>query len=81
MHRFQGEAKMCLHSFFPSLLFVCWVWDDALCVGCKQQEWLLGIGIVAAILLAYGAYVREWRRWLQALAWDAMQTRHVIEVV
>ncbi|MBN2563302.1 MAG: hypothetical protein JXQ75_20470 [Phycisphaerae bacterium] len=80
-HRFQAEAKMCLHSFLPALFFVYCAREDVNSVGCWQQQWLFWIGVVVAILFAWGAYARERRRWLQALAWeDARCEKHVGDV-
>lgn len=66
VHRFQAEARMCLHSFLPACCFAYLAWDEG-CIGfdCKQQVACLVATVLSLLLLGCGAYWREWRRWVQ----------------
>lgn len=68
-HRFQAEAKMCLHSLIPVATFVIYTGLSAgellSLQSMEQRQFWIGIAILA--LLVFGAYLREWRRWLQVL--------------
>lgn len=66
-HRFQAEAKMCLHSVIPAFALAGFALYYAWGIWCSQQLWELGLAILLVVILCCGAYAREWRRWLQTL--------------
>ncbi len=69
-HRFQAEMKLCRHALLPVVFFLVLVLSNR--YGCWTQctllrGWYLGLGLVTALLFAWGTYAREKRRWLQVL--------------
>lgn len=65
--RLQAEARMCWHCVAPMGMFCLFAFRKYQSNGCSQQSWHLAIGIALLVLLAWGAYAREWRRWLQVV--------------
>lgn len=65
--RLQAEARMCWHCVAPKGMFCLFAFRKCQSNGCSQQWWHLALGIALLVLLAWGAYAREWRRWLQVV--------------
>lgn len=65
--RLQAEARMCWHCVAPMGMFCLFAFRKYQSNGCSQQLWHLAIGTALLAPLAWGAYAREWRRWLQVV--------------
>lgn len=65
--RLQAEARMCWHCVAPMGMFCLFAFRKCQSNGCSQQGWHLAIGFALLAPLAWGAYDREWRRWLQVV--------------
>jgi len=61
-HRFQAEYKMFLHLIYPVLLFAGFsIWS-------QKPLWWVGVDLAVIVILFYLSYLRNERRWLQALS-------------
>ncbi len=66
VHRFQAEGRMCLHSLIPACFFVYFGFAEGYLGVCSIQQCFSSVGaILSLLLLAFGAYERERRRWVQ----------------
>ncbi len=68
-HRFQAETRLCCYSVLPALIFTgSAIYQGRICDLCRWScSWPALAGTAFTLLLVCGAYLREWRRWVQAL--------------